>query len=61
MKSKKVYNIYILGKELGLNKQDIDNIISNPDKNLENVNFSNGPPWYPGGKYGVISINEFHI
>ena len=61
MKNEKVYNIYLYGKKLGLNKKDIDSIILNSNKNLEKVNFSHGPNWYPGGHYGVISINEFQF
>ena len=49
--------IYKLGNKLGLNKIDIDIVLVN--SNNEQTSFSIGPGWYPGGRYGAISIKEF--
>ena len=51
-------NIYLLVDKLGLNPNEINKIM-NKKVVSEQISFSNGPPWYPGGKYGTISINEF--
>jgi len=51
--------IYSLGKRIGLNKKDIDNVIMNSGKKLEQVNFSYGPYEYHGGRYGTVSLNDF--
>ncbi|UCF49094.1 MAG: hypothetical protein JSU91_04910 [Thermoplasmatales archaeon] len=48
--------IYRFGDKLGLSSIDIDNIIikSSP----EQIYFSTGPNWYPGGRYGTFSIKD---
>jgi len=52
-------NLYKLGEKLGLAKKDFDDILKNTDSRKEQSSFSVGPPWYPGTKYGTISINDF--
>lgn len=57
MKNHTKTEIYGLGNKLGLNNTDIENILVN--SNPEQVSFSAGPCWYPGGRYGTISIKDF--
>jgi len=61
MKNKTTSKIYLLGEKIGLTKEDINTALLNLNKKPEQIYFSNGPPWYPGGRYGTISINEFQI
>ncbi len=49
--------IHQLGKMVGLNKNDITQVLS--DTVYEQISLSSGPSWYPGGRYGTISIKEF--
>ena len=49
--------IYEIGKTLGLKKNDI-NFIFNPSVSKQ-ASLSLGPIWYPGSRYGAISIKEF--
>ena len=56
---KKMNRIYALGRRVGLNKKDIDNI-TNSNKKLEQVNFSYGPYEYHGGRYGTVSVKDFY-
>jgi len=51
------HEIKQLGKMLGLDKNDI-NLVLNSTTN-EPTSFSIGPSWYPGLRYGVISIKDF--
>ncbi len=56
MKNHTEIKIYKLGNKLGLSNIDIENIIEN--SSLEQVYFSSGPPWYPGNRYGTVSIKD---
>jgi len=51
--------IYGLGFNLGLNKKEINAILSESLIKDEHASFSLGPPKYPGSFYGTFSINEF--
>ena len=53
------FELIKFGKKLGLNKKDIDNMLIEADPRNEQTSFSLGPPWYCGGYYGTVSINEF--
>ena len=57
MKNTITPEIYKLGKKLGLNKMDINIVLVNT--NNKQTSLSLGPPWYPGNRYGVISIKKF--
>lgn len=46
-----------LGITVGLKKSDI-NLILNTSV-TDQTSFSLGPPWYPGSRYGAVSIKEF--
>jgi hypothetical protein len=46
-----------LGKMLGLNNNDINIALNN--KISEHTSYSMGPNWYPGCRYGTISIKDF--
>lgn len=50
--------LYKLGEKLGLAKKDFDDILKYTVSRKEQPSFSIGPPWYPGTKYGTISIND---
>ena len=47
---------YKLGKKLGLNKKDIDQVLNDMPPDFEHASFSIGPPFYGGGRYGTISL-----
>jgi len=53
------YKLYQLGNTMSLNKKDINLILNENNKLQEQTYFSAGPNWYPGGRYGTISIKEF--
>jgi hypothetical protein len=57
MKNSIKQEIHKLGKMIGLNENDIALMLN--DSINEQYYFSTGPPWYPGGRYGTISINDF--
>jgi len=59
MKKDIIYQIFNLGSQLGLNKNEIKNIIHKQESIKDQISFSSGPPFYPGGRYGTISIKEF--
>ena len=53
-------DIYIVGKKLGLNLDDINNVLNYELVNNEQANLSCGPNWYwPGTLYGTVSIHNF--
>ena len=54
-----ISEVYKLGNKLGLNKNDVDFALENPHAEIEKTYSSTGPTWYPGGRYGSISITEF--
>ena len=55
-------DIYIVGKKLGLNLDDINNVLNYELVNNEQANLSCGPNWYwPGTLYGTVSIHNFQI
>ncbi len=58
IKKTRLLKIYEFADKLGIQKNEVDLII---DKNFENekIFLSIGPPWYPGGHYGTISIKDF--
>ena len=58
-KMKKYGKLYKLIYKVGLNKKDFDNILKNSNNSNEHLSYSIGPPWYPGTKYGTISVNDF--
>ena len=49
-------NLFRIGRMLDIRKEDILNFNNN---RKEQPSFSIGPAWYPGAKYGTISINDF--
>ena len=57
MKSRKNKKFYAVAETLGLDKKIIDSILN--DTSREQVSFSSGPPVYPGGRYGTVSIKSF--
>ena len=61
MNEKFNYKIYDIIADLGLNKHDLEFNLKNSNPASEISHFSLGPPWYPGGRYGTISIKEFKI
>jgi len=52
-------NIYDIGENLGLNENDIKNVLKEVSEINENKNFIKGPPCYAGLNYGTISILDF--
>lgn len=54
-----ISKIHKLGSKLGLNKNEIDTMINKQEFIQEQTSFSFGPPFYPGNRYGTISIKEF--
>lgn len=60
MQDKLEYNIYCLGKKIGLDKKEIHTIL-NDNAVVEPTYFSSGPPFYPGNRYGAISISDLKI
>jgi hypothetical protein len=52
-------NLYKIGNKLGLLKKDVKDILNSNGNGRERAYFSMGPSWYPGTKYGTISIKEF--
>ena len=53
------YKIYNIITDLGINKHDLEFILKNSNPKSETSSMSLGPPWYPGSRYGTISIKEF--
>ena len=51
--------LYKLAMELKLNKKHIEEIFNHINYQNEKLSITSGPPWYPGSKYGTISIKEF--
>jgi hypothetical protein len=51
--------IYSLGLQIGLKKENIDCIIKNPSDVNEFVTQKSGPPPYTCSLYGAISIRAF--
>jgi hypothetical protein len=58
-KMKNYKDFYKLINQVGLNKKDFDDFLKNPNKNNKHLSYSVGPPFYPGTKYGTISVNDF--
>jgi len=54
-------NLIEIGRMLGLNKKDIEDIINPTPTNNEQILFTIGPddPVYPASYYGTISIKDF--
>ncbi len=50
---------YTSAKALGLNKKEIYAILNDTSAIVEQTSFSSGPPMYPGGRYGTVSIKVF--
>ena len=59
MKQDIIFKIYKLGNKLGLNKNEINIMVDKQDFIQEQTSFSFGPSWYPGNRYGTISIHDF--
>lgn len=57
MKNKK--EAYRIGKKVGLNKIEIDEILKNITNRKEQPSFSVGSPCYGGQMYGIVSIKDF--
>jgi len=53
------HQIVELGTQLGLNMEQIDSILKEPQHTTEYLNLSVGPPHYCGTFYGSVSINDF--
>ena len=52
--------IYEIGMNLGLNKQDIDSVLSTKSSNTEETTSTSPAEVYKGiGRYGTVSINDF--
>ena len=49
-------NLLRIARILGIGNKDILNSFNS---RTEQPSFSVGPSWYPGAKYGTISINDF--
>ena len=52
-------DLYKLCKKLNIIKYM--NTLKNSNNIKENSSFSIGPPWYPGSKYGTISVKDFKL
>ena len=50
---------YQVGNKLGLSQIEIKNILNGGAKKTNQAKLETGPPWYPGGFYGSISIKDF--
>jgi hypothetical protein len=55
------FQIVKLGKQLGLDSEQISSILSNTQQFRERPFLRLGPPHYGGAFYGAVSINEFNI
>ena len=51
--------IYELGLMLGLNKNDMDDVLKDTSTKNEQLSFSMGPHEYCSALYGTVSINDF--
>ena len=52
--------IYEIGRDLGLDKMDIDNVLSKKPSELEMVTSTSPVDVYKGvGRYGTVSVNDF--
>jgi hypothetical protein len=52
--------IYKLGINLGLNKQDIESVLSSTSDKKEEINTTSPADVYKGvGRYGTVSIKDF--
>ena len=57
MYSKKIYQI---GLHLGLNKKDIDSVLSSKPEVSEEITSTSPVEVYKGvGRYGTVSMNDF--
>ena len=52
-------NIYNLGRRVGLNKKDVDNVFKDIDNKKEQPCLTMGGPPYHGSLYAVPSIKNF--
>ena len=53
-------DLYKSGRKLGLNLDDIDNVLNYEVVSNEQSYLSCGPGWYlPGTLYGTVSISDF--
>jgi hypothetical protein len=52
-------DLYKLGERIGLNSDDIDNLLNYEIVNEEQVYLSCGPNYSPGFLYGTISTYDF--
>ena len=50
-----------LGRQLGLDTEQIHAIMNTNQQEPEYLSFSLGPPMYGGGYYGTISISDFNV
>jgi hypothetical protein len=50
-----------LGRQLGLDTEQIHAIMNTNQQEPEHLSFSLGPPMYSGGYYGTISISDFNV
>lgn len=51
--------IYELGQTIGIDKREIDSILTSNPQTLEQPNFSTGPKMYESALYGSISPLDF--
>lgn len=59
MKKEKIYE---LGEKFGLNKQEIDETLTNISYNLKHTTLSCSSDCYKNGtRYGSISINDYDL
>ena len=50
-----------LGRQLGLDTEQIHTILNTNQNENEHLSFSLGPPHYSGSYYGTISISDFTV
>jgi hypothetical protein len=51
--------VELLGRQLGLDSEQINTIMNTDQHEPEHLSFSLGPPHYSGSYYGTISIRDF--
>ena len=56
---KNIKNIYNIGQNVGLSKEEIYDILNDITKRKEQPSFSIGPSCYPGSWYATVSIKDF--
>lgn len=55
------FRVERLGRQLGLDAEQIKAIINTTQQEPEHLSISLGPPHYSGSYYGTISIRDFTV